>query len=169
VTKVDVLDYAIAKNYRADKDGNIYGPTGAKLKQAKTRNGYLFFGVRKPIASEGTFNVSSHRFVAYYFLGQEAKTSEVIRHLDGDKTNNKLSNLKPGTKVENFGDNDDTWKKEFALAGAATKRKLNEEEVKAIREMISEKVSYSKMAAAFGVSKGCIQQIKEGKSYAWVK
>lgn len=169
MTKINVLDYAVSRGYKADRNGNIFGPTGTKLSLAKTGSGYLFFGVRKPIAAEGSFNVSAHRFVAYYFLGDIAKTSEVIRHLDDDKTNNKLSNLKPGTRSQNFNDNDENWKKEFALAGAATKRKLDENDVRSIRAMMDDQIPLARIATAYGVARTTIQQIKDGKSYAWVK
>lgn len=166
---IEVLDYAISKGYWADESGAIFGPRGNRLKEATGKNGYKFFGVRKPISSDGTFNVSSHRFVAYYFLGEVVNQAEVVRHLDGDKLNNRLDNLKPGSVSDNFGDNEPTWRKNFALAGAAGKRKLSAVEVRAIRKMLAEGISHAKTSSAFNVSKGCVQQIKEGKSYAWVK
>lgn len=41
-----------------------------------------------------------HRMVARAFLGEAPSTSHTVDHIDGDKTNNKLSNLRWATKSE---------------------------------------------------------------------
>lgn len=50
-----------------------------------------------------TKSVTVHRLVVLAFLG-EPKPGQVVRHLDGDHRNNKLSNLVWGTPVENAQD-----------------------------------------------------------------
>lgn len=42
---------------------------------------------------EKTFGQHSHRWVAELMLGRELKPGEVVHHIDGDKRNNKPSNL----------------------------------------------------------------------------
>jgi len=59
-----------------------------------------------------------HELVLRAFEGERPKLSErcEIRHLDGDKLNNRLSNLKYGTVSENFAD-----RKLHSLGRVATK------------------------------------------------
>jgi hypothetical protein len=53
-----------------------------------------------------TKTVYVHELVLLAFVGQRPKIEGrcEIRHLDGDKTNNRLSNLKYGTTKENMAD-----------------------------------------------------------------
>ncbi|MGG0891676.1 HNH endonuclease [Cytobacillus horneckiae] len=42
---------------------------------------------------EKTFGQHTHRWVAELMLGRKLKPTEVVHHIDGDKRNNKPSNL----------------------------------------------------------------------------
>lgn len=69
----------------------------------KLRNGYL--SVKLAIAGN-TKTTYVHELVLRAFVGARpyTETRGEIRHLDGDKTNNRIANLKYGTIVENAAD-----------------------------------------------------------------
>lgn len=161
----DRIIAAYAKGYRATDCGKVLGPTGNELKLCPGANGYLVFGIRLKGKS---VTVPVHRFVAYSTFGQDALSAECVRHLDGDKHNNAKSNLVPGSLSENFADNNSEWKEQFAKRGAETKRKLSPGQVSEIKEGLASGRSLRDLADTYGVCKSSIQQIKEGKSYAWV-
>lgn len=76
---------------------------GRILKSTKLRNGYL--SVKLAIAGN-TKTTYVHELVLRAFVGPRPYTEArgEIRHLDGDKTNNRIANLKYGTIVENAAD-----------------------------------------------------------------
>ena len=82
-------------SYQIDESGNIY--RDGILKQSTVhKDGYLYVTLRS-----GGFRrrKAIHRLVASNFLGHEE--NKVVRHLNGNKLNNRLSNLKYGTNEEN--------------------------------------------------------------------
>ena len=68
------------------------------LKQTIDNNGYLIVGLHKNNKAK---KVCVHWLVANAFIPKE-KEHEVINHVDGDKSNNKLSNLERCTQSHNI-------------------------------------------------------------------
>jgi hypothetical protein len=162
---LDAVKTAYEKGYRANDDGSINGLYAEKLKLGKGSNGYLLFRIR---VGESLKTVPAHRFAAYCFFGEELYKHECVRHINGEKTDNRKSNLLLGTLADNYKDNSESWRKDFADKGAAVKRKLSDIDVLEIRSMLANGDSYRQISSKFGVAKSTIQQIKEGKSYKWV-
>ena len=88
--------------YAVSDQGVIYNlKRGTIVKPTKDKSGYLSViltrdGVQYP--------TKVHKVVFYSFVGQDGLTREdslVIDHLDGDKTNNALYNLRKTTTREN--------------------------------------------------------------------
>jgi hypothetical protein len=164
--KIDAVRLALSKGYIATSDGRIVGPSGKCLSEGKTSKGYKHFGIRN---GSKNLNVSSHRFVAAFFHGEEVLDSECIRHKNDDKSDNRPENLEPGSSSDNFGDINEKWRQSFATKGAHTRRKLTDEQVQQIKLKLVMKYSLSSLASEYGVAKSTIQQIKEGKSYKWIE
>lgn len=76
---------------------------GRQLKKFMNKNGY--FAVKLAFAG-ATRTTYVHEIVLKAFVGERPATTErgEIRHLDGDKTNNTLENLRYGTISENAQD-----------------------------------------------------------------
>lgn len=92
--------------YSIDENGNIYskrswrGVKNRTLKPSKNEYGYLRVFLTK---SGKTSGITIHKLMAIAFLGKREDGFQV-RHLDGNKENNTLSNLKYGTALENAQD-----------------------------------------------------------------
>lgn len=87
------------------------------LKPEKLRNGYLMVCLSNNKNIKG---MMIHRLVAMAFLENENGMREVD-HLDGNKQNNKLNNLKWVTRLQNIGNPNTRWKTRGKLNGRARK------------------------------------------------
>lgn len=67
--------------------------TGAIVPQRKNKQGYLVVDLEK---QDGTRvkSVRVDEIVWQTFSGRKLRINETIEHIDGDKTNNKLENLR---------------------------------------------------------------------------
>jgi hypothetical protein len=89
----------------AGDDGHIYSPTGQQRKPRLSKEGYFRLNIRH-LGHQYTVHV--HELVLNAWHGPRPKMRGtgryVCRHLDGDKTNNRPSNLRWGTPTENNAD-----------------------------------------------------------------
>lgn len=87
------MKYKDIGKYIVYTDGRVYSKISNKLmKHCMTKAGYYMLGSKLG---------SVHRLVAKTFIGDIPPGMEV-NHIDGDKTNNDLSNLEIVTKSENL-------------------------------------------------------------------
>ena len=99
-----------------------------------------------------------HTIIALTFLGPRPEGHE-IRHLNGNIYDNRAVNLAYGTSKENKADI-------HAYGGRLGNQKLSVEDAKEIRRRHQEGESYSSLARSFGVVKGCIGHVINGRSFA---
>lgn len=132
--------------YKATLCGKVIGKSGRLLKLVKKPNGYLHFSKSTGGAPNQTL---VHRFVYEYFKGPIPK-GLVIDHIDGDRHNNRVDNLRAVTVRQNT---------MFGRAG-----KLNEEDVSSIKALLGTK-SQRQIAKDFGVSEQLICDIKKGRKH----
>ena len=132
-------------DYQVSNLGNVRGPRGLR-KPIKEPSGYLRITFHR---FGRHFKRTIHSLVCEAFIGPRPEGLQIL-HDDDDKTNNKLSNLSYGTPKEN------TVKCKQQL------RRFSEDTIRFIR---TTDYSHRKLAKAFGVSRGCIQNIKERKIY----
>ena len=88
-----------APRYSIDKLGKVYGVKDTELKTFLDKYGYPSVTFWKP-TSRSKFNKNVHRLVAEAFIPNTLGLPE-INHIDGDKTNNHVSNLEWVTGQEN--------------------------------------------------------------------
>lgn len=88
------------ENYMVSNFGRIKGIRGKILKPKYNRRGYeqhnLKFGSKQK-------SVTLHSIILAAFVGPRPD-GMLVRHLDGDKKNNRLDNLVYGTHAENMAD-----------------------------------------------------------------
>lgn len=81
--------------YYVTADGRI-GSQAQELKPQTTTSGHLYVMIRRR-------KLYVHHAVLFGFVGY-GEPGQECRHLDGDPTNNRVGNLKWGTRVENCAD-----------------------------------------------------------------
>lgn len=88
------------------------GAKGGIMVAHKNNHGYYAIKLYK---NNKQFNISVHQLVAISFLGHKPCGYEfVINHIDGNKTNNHLSNLEIVTQRENCTQRHKVWKKQLS-------------------------------------------------------
>lgn len=98
------------------------------------------------------------RLVLVAFRGQP-RSGEVCRHMDGDESNDQLSNLEWGTQLENHHDR---------VRHGTSFRKLSEGDVRRMRSMRSNGATFRELAEEFGVQAMTAWSVCARRTYAWV-
>jgi hypothetical protein len=145
------------KSFHRDKiNGKVINPT-------LTTKGY--FHVHLYRAGE-KITARIHQLVAQAFIGDCPKDHQV-NHKNGNKTDNRASNLEYLTMSENI-----EHAKFSGLYTKGTKRpasKLTENDVREIRKLSKQKLSSRKIGEMFGVGKTVILRIRNGENWKHVK
>ena len=96
MTRIEKIELAISKGITYDHiTGKIYGVKGTEITR-KTREGYIRIGMKYKNKS---YEVSGHQF-AYYVMYN--KCVDYIDHINQDKSDNRISNLRSVTNQENM-------------------------------------------------------------------
>lgn len=135
---------------------------GAELRRFVAANGYLTVHLCRGSKKHPR---TVHSLVADAFLGTRP-CSAVVRHLDGDATNPRRSNLAYGTPKENQDDRimhgtDCRGEKHPAA-------KLTADSVRAIKARIAAGEMKTAIAADYGVSRYAISDIARGRSWTHI-
>lgn len=145
--------------YTASKDGGMFRPDGKEVKGTPLRSsGHLRVTVYVPsLNARGFASILKHRFIAYFFLGEDALRSPLIRHLNDTPTDNRIENLVPGTSKENRADvpreKISAPAKLHAHKLVSRSRKLSDPDVLHMRAIrLAQGLSYQKLAELFGVT-----------------
>lgn len=138
------------ENYEISTDGEIRRIQTQWIKaQTSHPNGHRLVN----LSMAGKSSVRAvHNLVASAFLG-ERKSTEVVRFLDGDRANCRLSNLEIVARAQHV------------PKGGNHKRKLSPTDVRRIRTLLEHGVPGRAIAKAFDVSEPTISLIKSGRKW----
>lgn len=106
-------------------------------------------GIGKPV----------HQLIVLTFLGPCPNGCEVL-HENGIPTDNRICNLRYGTRTENILD---------VYKDGGRWRKLSTDDVENIRFNLSCGITGVELASMYGVSSSTISRIKLGRSFGWLK
>lgn len=147
-----IKSYAIEKeNGRVIKGGNVngYRCTTVKFGKKMTRQYYV------------------HRLVAETFITKENKDQHYVIHIDYNKQNNLIYNLKWATERELVVHNN---KNPEVLRRRTTGYKLTEADVRVIKRLLSsQKTRLSMIAKRFGITHTQLNRIRSGENWGHVK
>lgn len=147
--------------YEVSSWGRVRGPR--KMLQPAVVRGYEVVSLHERGV---TINHRIHRLVASAFLGPAPFEDALIAHNDGDPRNNRVSNIRWASALENQADRHrhGTRLCGTEVAGA----KLTDDAVRAIRARLARGERYPSIAADFGVSISSISLINKGRTWKHV-
>lgn len=153
-----------AQEYRIDENGHIYSPwRGWKEMSQHINNGYKELYLYLVDGRRKCFKV--HRLLMETYSPIENSKELQVNHIDGNKANNNINNLEWCTRSENL-------KHAFRIGLEQSPKgeknyfhKLNDQQVKEICTRLQQKEKITKIANDYGVSKGCIYNIKNKKHW----
>lgn len=147
--------------YFASSDGHIWSHRGWRgrkepyqLREFRNKHGYYIVELS---VDQGRVGKTVHNLVSLAWFGHRPKHKPVMRHLNGDQTDNRIENLCYGTQKEN---RDDTRIHGRMYCGSKhNDAKLNEEDVKVIRCLRSGGESLKSIAALFDITISSVSKI----------
>ena len=140
-----------------NKNGKVYKRL---VKERILRPGrYTKCGHVSVVLRRGKPGIPVHQLVTLSFLGEVPEGMEVL-HKNGNPKDNRLENLRYGTRTENILD--------VYYEGKAW-RKLTIEDVLSIRFGLATNIAETELASMYGVSFNTINRIKHGRNYSWLK
>lgn len=159
----EVSDHGRVRSWRVGGKGNgDKRRAEPRLRKAvrNTRTGYLYVMLKGPSKLKLR---QVHVMVLEAFVGPRPPRSET-RHLDGDSANNRLYNLKWGTRRDQF---DDQVRHKTDTRGERNgAAKLTNKQAIEIRKRLKSGERGSDLAREFGVLDSTITRIKKGVRYA---
>lgn len=154
-----------------NKDGFILkinngGPmSGARIALKVYMEGTELTRYGKPKSVMTNLTLPVHNLVAENFIGPPVEDQVQVIHLDYDKFNNNVSNLRWATKLEAW----NHFKKSENYKPQIKGKKLTADRVKLIKKKLAEgKTKQSLLAKQFGLSEMGIYRIKSGKAWRHV-
>lgn len=110
-----------------------------------------------------------HRLVCTAFLGVPPPDLPWVNHIDGDRSNNSVTNLEWTNPSLNALHAYRTLNRPKRPGGAAHYcAKLTEDDVREIRRLRTEGMSFSAIGDRYGVNRNTVKQIFTGRSWAHV-
>lgn len=181
VNKIKTLNH-VKDNYEAHlfSDGYVVLFNGKRYLKpiiAKGKDNYISYNV---VTVDGkTFKLYMHRLVGLWLL-DGYQDGYFVDHIDNDKSNNHISNLKWLSHKENtrkaVKDNRGVGRPKVAnkpkkvymtkLERSSTYSKITYDDVTKIFKMLDDGLSISKIAKVIGVSQPAISQIVKGKRWS---
>jgi hypothetical protein len=110
--------------------------------------------------------VTVQSVVMLAYVGPRPSTEMDILHRNGDSLDNRLENLRYGTKVENMADKDIHGT--MPRGERSPNAKLTDDSVRRISALHDEGMSDRKIAEMFGVSKTAIWQVRNGRTWTHI-
>ena len=156
--KYEFSNHGRVKSYALNKEKG-------KIINGGNVNGYRSISVKFDQSLTRQFYV--HRLVAETFLPKQDQDQYFVVHLDYNKENNSVYNLKWSTEKELADHNN---KNPQVLKRRVTGYKLTESDVRIIKRLLkSDKTRLSMIAKRFGITHTQLNRIRSGENWGHVK
>jgi len=166
--KYEISNYGRIRRYDIKKDEWI-------IQKPSNVNGYAYFSFRTDESETGKKRItkSLHRLVAEEFLEKPSDIHDNVIHIDFNKWNNHISNLKWATRQDMFAHSRLSPRTAAAIErrkGEITNSKLNVTEVMRLKKkLLRGKTPLYKIAKEFGITHTQLNRIRRGENWAHVK
>lgn len=151
--------------YEANSDGWIRNTwTKQALQQFENVDGYLMVALWQ---NSRALHRRVHRLVAEAFIGPNPFEGAEVNHIDGNKKNNRASNLEYTTKQENI---DHAVREGLVKRGEeASSSKLTADDVREMRALHNEaQISIRDLSLMFEISPEAVVKIIKGRTWRHV-
>ncbi|HRE52786.1 MAG TPA: NUMOD4 domain-containing protein [Flavitalea sp.] len=166
----------LRKQYALSSHGRIASYTDdvladGKLLQGSLTTGYRTLNLHRP-GNNGTLYI--HREIARLFLGKPSPKNKFVIHLNHNKLDNSVKNLKWASLGEMIAHQQKSPAKiayKKIQANRTKGLKLNANQVKSIKKTLEDKkrkITIKKLAEKFGVSEMTMYRIKSGENWGRV-
>jgi hypothetical protein len=156
----------------AIKAGYTVSPCGTLLKNNIKHNVVSFRGYLQLAVSfkDGDVRkdvyVSVHRLQAYQLFGDKIfKKGIVCRHLNSNKIDNSVFNIKIGTDADNARDNSPEHRLKYAINAASKIRRYPDEIMLQINSDRKHGMSYNKLREKYGIAKSTLSYMFNDARY----
>ena len=149
---------SILPNYLISKDGRVWSTKSNKImKKVKNLDGYIAAALYE---NKKTIRITVHKLVAIAFIGP-IKKSYVVDHIDGNKENNNVENLRINKQSDNM-----KFARKRMIKNGNHGFKLTENNVIEIKTILKDKsMSIKCIAEKFSVSISIIYDIRAGNKW----
>ncbi len=147
------------EDYSVSTDGRVFRD-GQEMKLSPTVKGYMRFTARM---NGELKSLSSHKCVALAWIGPPPQGKPYVAHLDGDPSNNHVSNLQWVSQSEN-----EAHKKlhgTVRLGDSHQNAKLTSAKVAEARRLFSEGAAIRALARQFGVAQRTMGYVVHGVTW----
>lgn len=151
--------YAVSSMGRVKSFHRAPPPDGTILRASLNRAGYCYYKLNAP---GGHVFFFEHRLVAAAFL-KNHNNKRTINHINGNKRDNRLSNLEWATHAENTSHAFRTGLR--AIGDKHCNAKLTVEKVRQLRALRSAGATYKVLAKQFGVTFNAVWSAANGKTW----
>lgn len=153
----------ICQLYEVSNMGNVFSlKTLKQLKPGTTKDGYL--SVVLYMDDGSTNSIAVHRIVAKAFIPNPLNLPQV-NHIDGDKKNNKASNLEWVTIKENINHAIETGLR-VATINLKVNNMFTPSDIRNIRDMFRRGVGNQEIAKKYNCNHSTISKIRTGSHYS---
>ena len=177
-----VLEFEHSKRYLVSNIGRVKSfvdnPSEAKIIKGSAIEGYRYIIFRKKIDGEyKNFHYSFHFLVASLFIEKENDEQKHVIHLDYDKLNNKVDNLKWVTyqEMREHGYKSplvaEGRKRRFEKFGPANTKLTVTQVIRLKKKLLdpNRKTRLKILAKQFGISEMQLHRIKTGENWGHIK
>jgi hypothetical protein len=140
--------------YQISSSGLVKSPSGQILQGQITAKGYRRFTIYESGVASSR---SGHSLVMEAFVGPRPK-GMIIRHIDGNPTNNRLSNLQYGTHSQNESD-----KRTHGTTLLGEKHHRCKIPFSTVKEIRASSESLRSIAKRFNINKRYVITLRQGK------
>lgn len=154
--------------YKVSPDGTIYNKDGTVKSMFLSKKGYLYSSFCLGSRSNSKTK-SAHRLVAELYIPKPESDKELeVDHIDGDRSNNCVSNLRWVTHGENVQHSYDSGRRNVSGERNANCKVLTEEEVRRICEMIVDGNTPPKISKTLGLPYNNVRAVFYKKNWKCV-